>query len=90
VSTFAVPLYASTRAFQDNRKLRKVIRQLKQRCDDLQVLLSTKVELVACELYCKWFNCLFQAQNDVAAAAVVGGGLEETLMGVEEYGSCLA
>ena len=35
-----------------------------------------------------WF--LFQAQNDVAAAAAVGGGLEETLMGVEEYGSCLA
>ena len=85
-----MPLDALTRAFQDNRKLRKVIRQLKQRCDDLQVLLSAKMELVACELYCLWFNFLFQAQNDVAAAAAVGGGLEETLMGVEEYGSCLA
>jgi hypothetical protein len=30
----------------------------------------------------------WQAQNDAAAAAAVGGGLEETLMGVEEYGAC--
>jgi hypothetical protein len=29
-----------------------------------------------------------QAQNDAAAAASVGGGLEETLMGVEEYVAC--
>ncbi len=29
----------------------------------------------------------WQAQNDAAAAAAVGGGLEETLMGVEEYGA---
>ncbi len=30
----------------------------------------------------------WQAQNDAAAAAAVGGALEETLMGVEEYGAC--
>ena len=30
--------FVTTRILQDNRKLRKAIRQLKQRCDDLQVL----------------------------------------------------
>ena len=42
------------------------------------------------QIRCLCSNLTCQAQNDAAAAAAVGGGLEETLMGVEEYGSCLA
>jgi hypothetical protein len=65
--------------------LRKAIRQLKQRCDDLQVhSISRSVHHV------RQFSFSRQAQNDAAAAAAVGGGLEETLMGVEEYGTCCA
>ena len=37
-----------------------------------------------------FFTVSLQAQNDAAAAAAVGGGLEETLMGVEEYDKELA
>jgi hypothetical protein len=36
---------------QDNRKLRKAIRQLKQRCDDLQVPFSLKVDFNRCDFY---------------------------------------
>ncbi len=36
------------------------------------------------------FTLTSQAQNDAAAAAAVSGGLEETLMGVEEYDKELA
>ena len=65
--------------------MRKAIRQLKQRCDDLQVhSISRSVHHV------RQFSFSRQAQNDAAAAAAVGGGLEETLMGVEEYGACCA